>query len=197
MRDFWNEKYNNSDYVFGASPNGFFKEQIDGLKPGSILLPAEGEGRNAAYAAMQGWDVTAFDNGNIGYRKAIELAKSKHVNIRYFIDGFEEVKVEDRQFDALALIYAHVPSKKRTPWFEKMITLLKPGATVIFEGFSIDQLRYLSGGPRSKEMLFTEETILDIFQSLTQVKVWKEVISLTDGQLGSKRASVIRMLGTK
>ncbi len=33
-------------------PNHFFKEQIDKISvPGKLLLPGEGEGRNAVYAA--------------------------------------------------------------------------------------------------------------------------------------------------
>ncbi len=197
MTDFWNSRYSATEYAYGTAPNEFFKDQIDMLNPGRILLPAEGEGRNAAYAASVGWDVTAFDNSNAGYHKAIELAKARQVSIRYFVDGFEEVKLQQPEFDALALIYAHVPSQKRTPWFEKMIQLLKPGAHVIFEGFSIDQLRFNSGGPRSNEMLFTEETILDIFQSLSNIQVWKEVVQLKEGQFHNGRASVIRMVGEK
>ena len=54
---FWNERYAVTDYIYGKAPNEFFVEQLSTLTPGRILLPAEGEGRNAVYAAKQGWDV--------------------------------------------------------------------------------------------------------------------------------------------
>tara|TARA_R100001377_G_C3182541_1_gene107226 strand:+ start:629 stop:811 length:183 start_codon:yes stop_codon:yes gene_type:complete len=44
---------------YGTEPNDFFKQQIDKLKPGKILIPEEGEGRNAVYAASQGWKLMA------------------------------------------------------------------------------------------------------------------------------------------
>jgi hypothetical protein len=39
--------------MYGTTPNEFFKQQLDLLEPGNILLPADGEGRNAVYAASQ------------------------------------------------------------------------------------------------------------------------------------------------
>ena len=51
MSDFWNEKYGRSEYLYGKAPNTFFVEKLNELQKGSILLPAEGEGRNAVYAA--------------------------------------------------------------------------------------------------------------------------------------------------
>ena len=73
--DFWNERYAQKEFVYGTQPNTFFKEQLDKLDTGNILLPAEGEGRNAVFAASQGWDVLAFDISESGKKKAIQLAK--------------------------------------------------------------------------------------------------------------------------
>jgi hypothetical protein len=47
----WNDRYSNSAFAYGEEPNNFFKEQIEKLNPETILFPAEGEGRNAVYAA--------------------------------------------------------------------------------------------------------------------------------------------------
>ena len=50
---FWNERYVSKEYVYGKEPNTFFKDFIhQKLRiPGKLLLPAEGEGRNAVFAA--------------------------------------------------------------------------------------------------------------------------------------------------
>ena len=56
--DFWNERYSSREYVYGERPNSFFKEQIEKVSiPGKLLLPGEGEGRNAVYAARLGWQI--------------------------------------------------------------------------------------------------------------------------------------------
>ena len=61
MKEFWNARYNTESYAYGKNPNQYFKDQIGLLPPGKILLAAEGEGRNAVYAASLGWDVFAYD----------------------------------------------------------------------------------------------------------------------------------------
>lgn len=50
MKDFWNARYASKEYAYGKEPNVFFKQTLLKLKPGRILLPAEGEGRNASYS---------------------------------------------------------------------------------------------------------------------------------------------------
>lgn len=68
MKDFWNERYSHEKLAYGAEPNEFFRNQLQHLRPGKLLVPAEGEGRNAVYAAQQGWQVTAFDFSEAGYK---------------------------------------------------------------------------------------------------------------------------------
>ncbi len=80
MKEFWNERYNQSTYVYGKQPNTFYKSQLDLLVPGSILFSAEGEGRNAVYAATKGWQVDAFDISDAGKTKATQLAKEYQVS---------------------------------------------------------------------------------------------------------------------
>jgi hypothetical protein len=59
MNNFWDERYADEEYVYGTTPNQYFKQELEKLTPGKILLPGEGEGRNAVFAATQGWKVTA------------------------------------------------------------------------------------------------------------------------------------------
>ncbi len=85
MINFWDERYSEKDYVFGEAPNVFFVDQLAGMKPGTIILPGEGEGRNAVYAASLGWKVHAFDSSTAGKSKALQLAHRKGVIIDYAI----------------------------------------------------------------------------------------------------------------
>ncbi len=67
--DRWNERYSKSDFAYGKLPNHFLKEQLEQLPVGSILFPAEGEGRNAVFAATVGWIASAFVISEEGKRK--------------------------------------------------------------------------------------------------------------------------------
>ena len=43
----WNERYRKEEFAYGEEPNNYLKEQLSKLPVGTILFPAEGEGRNA------------------------------------------------------------------------------------------------------------------------------------------------------
>ena len=61
MKEFWDSRYKSEDYAYGKEPNVFFADQIGNIPPGKLLLPCEGEGRNAVFAAALGWEVDAVD----------------------------------------------------------------------------------------------------------------------------------------
>ena len=72
----WDERYRDSEYAYGEQPNKYLEEQLVKLPVGKILFPAEGEGRNAVFAARQGWQVSAYDISNEGQKKALQLAQT-------------------------------------------------------------------------------------------------------------------------
>lgn len=85
MKEQWNKKYSSEMYAYGEQPNVFFKDELDKLPCGKILLPADGEGRNGVYAASKGWQVESFDMSETGREKAMRLAEKMGVEINYRI----------------------------------------------------------------------------------------------------------------
>ena len=110
MKAFWDQKYSQADYAYGELPNEYFKNSINGLTPGRILMPADGEGRNGVYAATLGWEVDAFDLSDEGKRKAEALAGKQNVKINYLVGECAEMSYSKDTFDAIGLIYAHFPA---------------------------------------------------------------------------------------
>jgi 2-polyprenyl-3-methyl-5-hydroxy-6-metoxy-1,4-benzoquinol methylase len=106
----WNERYSQEEFAYGEEPNNYLKEQLVKLPVGSILFPAEGEGRNAVFAAKLGWKVSAFDISQEGKNKAIKLAEKNHVSLDYQVGELEKLNFEGEQFDAISLSYAHFPA---------------------------------------------------------------------------------------
>lgn len=196
MKAFWNENYGNEEYIYGTEPNIFFKEQLNKLKPGKILLPSEGEGRNAVYAASKGWSVTAFDISEIGHKKALQLAKEKKVAITYEVTGVLDFNSK-QQFDVLGLSYAHFPIEIRKQAHQHLLQLLKPGGIVIFEAFAKAQLGNPSGGPKNVEMLFSIDEIKEEFKELKFEILKEETIELSEGNRHKGKAEVIRFVGIK
>lgn len=196
-KQFWDDRYSSENYIYGTQPNRFFKEQIDQLEPGRLLLPAEGEGRNAIYAAREGWRVDAFDISEKGRKKALELAKRNHVTINYTICKFNDFEVEAESYDSIALIYAHLHTSQRREIHQKLIEGLKPGGHLLLEAFSKDQLGNDSGGPKNLEMLYDLDELLEDFKTLQINLAEATEIDLEEGKHHEGTADVIRILAQK
>lgn len=132
---FWNNRYQNDGFVYGTAANKFFKEQLALLKPSSLLLPADGEGRNGVHAALSGWKVTSFDISKEASKKALGLAQQNSVSINYQVTEVLDFK-SNQQFDVMALIYAHFPAAIRKKAHVHLLNYVKKGGVVIFEAFA-------------------------------------------------------------
>ena len=197
MNDFWNQRYSSVEYAYGEAPNEFVKVQLSKLQPGTILFPAEGEGRNAVYAATQNWEVSAFDPSSEGRKKALQLAKKNNVNIDYRVASYEEVSFQAENFDCIVLIFAHMPPAKRQEYHQKLWSFLKPGGTLLLEGFSKNQIFRNSGGPKNVEMLFSEEDLRNDFSAAGELSVSELETELNEGKYHRGTANTIRIVARK
>jgi len=193
--EMWNTRYSQEEYVYGTSPNVFLKSVLDTLSPGAILLPAEGEGRNAVYAASLGWQVDATDLSEVGKAKAEKLAAEKGVNITYTIADATQFQT-DKRYDAIAFVFLHLPPDIRAAAFKQYIPLLKPNGKIIVEVFNKEQLQNTSGGPKSLPMLYTLKELKDIFGELDIIYAEDAVFELDEGAYHKGRASTSRIVVT-
>lgn len=196
MQAFWNERYAQNETVYGQIPNTYFKLKIDALQPSKILLPAEGEGRNAVYAASIGWQVDAFDYSGNAQKKAMQLANKMGVQINYEtleINAFNSLQ----QYEAIGLIYVHLSEKERFAFHRKMVDALLPGGVLILEAFSKAQIKNTSGGPKSLEELYAVEELKADFANLNILEIKEEVCTLDEGPFHKGHANVIRLFAKK
>ncbi|MBN9303400.1 MAG: class I SAM-dependent methyltransferase [Dysgonomonas mossii] len=206
MNNKWDERYNIEEYRYGETPNLFFKETIDILPTGKILLPADGEGRNSVYAAIRGWTVDAFDQSSQGRDKALRLAQKNNVDISF---SFKVIDFEDvsenyitGSYDAIALTYVHLPVQLKERYHRSLLPLLKIGGHIIIEGFSKEHVKHQqqnpsAGGPPHVDMMYSKQEILSIFDSLEIDLLEEKEVRLTEGIGHNGKASVIRFIGQK
>ena len=203
MQEFWNDRYRSEDYVYGKAPNRFFKECLRRLNiAGYLLLPAEGEGRNAVHAAKIGLQVDAFDISEEGRRKALLLAEEQNVNITYYLGSLENTPLKGRKYDAVALIFAHFPPEIRSGYHRNFAEMLKPGGHLILEAFHKNHLTYQAqnpavGGPKSEAMLMDEEEIAHDFKDLENLQLYKKEVTLKEGNGHEGQGLVLRFIGRK
>jgi len=203
MKKFWNSRYSNEDYAYGKEPNSFFKHVLDKFElKGKIILPAEGEGRNAVYAAKKGLSVYAFDISEQGMKKANRLAKSEKVKIHYEVNNFLDDRLLDQLYDCAALIYAHFPAHSSAEYHKRLGELIKPNGILILEGFSKNHLELQKdnpniGGPKNIEMLFSLDQIKRDFSSFEIIKLEETEVDLQEGKFHNGKGIVIRFIGRK
>lgn len=196
--NFWDERYSAKEYVYGKEPNQFFKEQLHKIiPPGKLLLPGEGEGRNAVYAAKMGWHVDAFDQSPVAKLKALRLAEENNVTINYSTVDLAKFTPIKNYYDCAAIIFVHFNSEDRKSFNKKIIDSLKPGGKIILELFSKDQFEKSSGGPQDLEMLYTLNEIKNDFEELKTILIEEKNIFLNEGDKHKGEASVIRYVGEK
>ena len=194
---FWDERYSSIEFVYGTEPNTFFKDELDKLKAGNILLLGEGEGRNAVYAAVKGWNVDAVDFSTIAKEKALKLAEENSVSINYEITDLSEYKPKSSYYNAAAIIFLHLNPKIRSDVHSKVVDSLKPGGTLILEVYEKEQLGKDSGGPQNIDMLYSKEELKNDFDNMKIIGLEKKVINLEESEHHKGEAYVLRFVGEK
>ncbi|EGK02529.1 class I SAM-dependent methyltransferase [Dysgonomonas gadei] len=204
MNNKWDESYNMEEYRYGEAPNLFFKQIIDTLPIGKILLPADGEGRNGVYAATRGWSVDAFDQSLQAKEKALRLAQKNSVDISFKVIDFEDIyeNYSVDSYDAIALTYVHLPEQLKTKYHRSLLPFLKIGGYIIIEGFSKEHVKYqqqnpMAGGPPHVDMMYSKQEIISIFGSLEIDLLEEKEIKLAEGIGHNGKASVIRFVGKR
>lgn len=198
----WNDRFSKDEFAYGEEPNNYLKEQLTKLIPGTILFPAEGEGRNAVYAAKLGWTVSAFDISREGKNKAAKLAEKNNVTIDYRVGELQALDFKTGQFDAVALIYAHFPAEIKSQYHKLFDKYLKNNGIIIFESFSKKHIDYVTanekvGGPKDIESLFSIDEIKSDFPDYEIIELAEKEIELNEGLYHNGTGSVIRFTGRK
>lgn len=198
----WNNRYSNDEFAYGTQPNNYLKDQLQKLEPASILFPAEGEGRNAVFAAQLGWKVSAFDISSEGKNKALQLAESNNVTIDYQVGELQTLNFQEEQFDAIALIYAHFPAEIKSSIHKMLDKYLRKGGYIIFEAFSKKHLELVLknekvGGPKDIGSLFSIDEITSDFPNYEIIELVETEIELNEGVFHNGTGSVIRFVGKK
>ncbi len=194
---FWDERFAEKGFAYGEEPNRYLREQLGRLTPGILLLPAEGEGRNAVWAATHGWKVHAFDTSTVGRDKALATARRKGVEIAYDLRSVTEPMVDlEARFDAVGLVFMHLPAEVRRAAHQSVARCLLPGGTLVLEAFSTEQLERGTGGPRDLGLLYEISDLEADFAGLEIHTLEKRDVELNEGRYHLGVASVVRMLAT-
>lgn len=179
----WDQNFAGPEFRYGIEPNAFLSEQAWRLSaPSRVLVPGDGEGRNGVWLARQGHEVLSVDMSSVGVNKALRLAQSHGVSLQTQVADLADWQPEPGAFDAVVLMYVHLPAGIRQSVHQRLMRGLRPGGWLIVEGFHTAQLRFESGGPKDVPMLFTLDMLREDFQGMTaEALAWDGVVILNEG----------------
>lgn len=111
----------------------------------------------------------------------------------------ENFKFKSNYYDAVALVFAHPSPDKRKMLHQQAVEALKPGGTILLEAFHEDQITktHISGGPKNKEMIYSEAMLQQDFAKLQIEKLEVVRTELEEGKYHHGEAYVIRLKAKK
>ena len=194
-REFWDSRYGEPGYAYGTEPNAFLRDQSGRLAPGSrVLVVGDGEGRNGVWLATRGHEVLSVDASAVGLAKARRLAAERGVVLQTEEAELSTWRWPVAAFDAVVSIYLHFRPDIRARMHAAMLAALKPGGLLILEAFTPDQLKYSSGGPRDREMLYTSDLLRQDMSAGEILQLEERVTELDEGKYHRGPAAIVRLV---
>jgi SAM-dependent methyltransferase len=173
--------------------NSLLEEAVRTIRPGKALDVTVGQGRNAVFLALRGWDVTGFDVSEEALSRAGDAARRAGVSIHAVQSTSEAFDYGVDRWQLLLLSYAWAPVSD--PAFAaRLKQSLRNGGLVVFEHFlhdGPDTAPKAAGAPDPGELpkLFAGFEIL-CYEEVKGVPDWKEA-------LGGALPRLVRMIARK
>jgi SAM-dependent methyltransferase len=193
-RDFWNEKFANTEYAYGTEPNDFLVSAVTKLKRGATLSLAEGEGRNAVWLAQQGFTVSAIEQSEKGVGKTLRLALQRGVIVMAERGELETFHIQPNSWDLVVSIFAHTPQELRRKLHRQVVAGLKPGGVFVLEAYTPAQIANNTGGPKDASLMPTAELLRSELAGLVFDHIEEVERDVVEGSLHTGTAHVVQVV---
>jgi tellurite methyltransferase len=167
-REKWNRKHaaNAQDC---PPPPDWLARHFALLPCGTALDVATGRGAVAIELARLGWQVTAVDISDVAIRLAADAARVKGLDIRWITADLDAFDLPPSRFDLITVFY--FLDRFRLP--KQVIAALRPGGALLYETFTVDQLRIPSNHLKNPAHMLRPAELLDLFRPL-RVRAYRE-----------------------
>lgn len=194
----WNQRFAQEGYLFGQAPNQYLQQQAAHLRPGRALVVADGEGRNGVWLAGQGLAVDAFDFSPVALEKARALALDRGVQVHWVCSDWQHFDWQPEAWDNVVAIFIQFAAPaEREVLFARMHESLKPGGTLVIQGYGHEQLRYNTGGPGKLENLYDEALLLQAFAGYEVLDLRTYEAELAEGSGHHGRSALVGLTARK
>jgi cyclopropane fatty-acyl-phospholipid synthase-like methyltransferase len=194
----WDERFSQSEAVYGHAPNAFLMEQTARFRRGMhLLVPGDGYGRNGIWLARQGFHVHTVDLSAVGVERARAAAKAAEVKLTIEQADLATWNWPADHFDGVIAIFLHLPLQARAKVHGYMLRTIKPGGLIVLQAFSPAQLQHSSGGPKQVELLYTPAILREDFAPATALELEEKEIQIDEGHMHRGPAAVVQAVFRK
>ena len=189
----WDERYSIDEYLFGKEPaQALLRNEEQLVSGGTTLVIADGEGRNSVYLAKKGFKVTATDNSIVANRKAKSLAVIENVQVDYRLEDFFDINWSEKNYDnVIGICFQFVPHHLIDNVLMDLRSATKKGGTLLIHGYTPTQLKYGTGGPKDKSLMYTKNTFTNLFHESEIFKLEEYEAIINEGVGHSGRSAMI------
>lgn len=193
----WDRHYAGaSSPLFGDAPNRYLTALLDrpDLTPRTALMLADGDGRNGAFAARRGIDVTAVDLSPVATRLARERDRQAGVRVERHIGDLTTWQPPKAvRFDLAAIVFLQGPRDLRRRAVETATAALAPGGWLVLEGFAKLAAPGPGLGPDDPAHRYDLEELPDWIAGLEPMEALEGLVRLDEGARHRGLAAVIRL----
>lgn len=195
----WNRRFSEPGYLFGTEPNRWLHGHASLWHAGQrVLCVADGEGRNSVWLAQQGLTVDAFDVSEVGVRKARDFARITGVKVNFAVADIATLQWPESLYDGVAAIFIQFADPAlRARIFAGMVRCLKPGGTLLLQGYGAKQLEYRTGGPGIESHLYTPQMLREAFAGMEIVELREYEDDLSEGAGHTGHSALVGLVARK
>lgn len=183
----WDKVYASEPHLYTKEPNALLVETVAAMPPGRALDIGMGQGRNTAYLASLGWEVTGIDISGEGLRQA----QASCAGVRVVQAPAEEFEMGAGEWDLIAGMYVHGVLLRES---SRIIAALRPGGVLVVEGFHRDVMSMGIEGMTGGLLGYKTNALLRHFLQL-RVERYEDRIALADWR--RIQAPIVRMVARK
>jgi len=197
--DTWNQRFAGEPYLFGTAPNLWLREHAHHWRAGDrVLCVADGEGRNSVWLALRGLKVDAFDIASVGVEKARRLAFAQGAMVNYAVLDCDAGPWPEEVYDGVAAIFVQFAGPSmRERLFANMQRTLKPGGTLVLQGYTPKQLEYRTGGPPHLSHLYTQPMLRAAFAPMRILELREYEAEIAEGTGHKGHSALIGMVAQR
>ena len=196
-RQFWDNRYAETNWAYGCEPNDFLRDQALHLQAGEALCLAEGQGRNAVHLATLGHRVTAQDLSLVDLERAEQLAQQRGVTINCLCCDLNDLHLETQSTDLAVAIWMHLPPQLRARVHADAVRAIRPGGHLILEAYTPRQLAFGTGGPPSLELLVEPDQLRHELEGLEWLVLREQERWIEEGPYHRGQSAVVQAVGRK